>query len=146
MIAQDQRTDDSPDDLVLMLDYKKNGIQVKTLVDMPTGTMKLFAFDRGTKLKKHRTPHDVQLLILEGIAEVAIEGRISQVQTGDTITLPAKRAHAVEAKTPFKMLLITWFFLSDRTGSHEYRVGYEQSPIDVVMPHHPDHQEELDFH
>lgn len=146
MIAQVQRTDAPPDDLVLMIDYKKNGIQVKTLVDIPTGTMKLFAFDRGTKLKKHRTSHDVQLFILEGVAEVTIEGRISQVQTGDTITLPAKRAHAVEAKTPFKMLLITWSFLSVRTGSHEYRVGYEQSLIDVVMPHHPDHQEELDFH
>lgn len=127
LITQNQRTDASPDkeDLVLMVDYKKNGIQVKTLVDTPTGTMKLFAFAHGTKLKEHKTPHDVQLFVLEGVAEVTIEGRISQVQTGDTITLPAKRAHAVEAKTPFKMLLITWSFLLYGTGSQECRVRHE---------------------
>lgn len=148
MIAQDQRTDASPNkkDLVLMVDYKKNGIQVKTLVDTPTGTMKLFAFDHGTKLKEHRSQHDVQLFVLEGVAEVTIEGRIFQVQAGEPITIPAKQAHAVEAKTPFKMLLITWSFLLYSTGSQEYRVGHEQSPIDVVMPHHPDHQAELGFH
>ena len=148
MIAQDQRTDASPNEkgLVLMVDYKKNGIQVKTLVDTPTGTMKLFAFDHGTKLKEHRTPHDVQLFILEGTAEVTLEGQISQVQAGDSMTLPAKRVHAVEAKTPFKMLLITWSFLLYRADFQECLVGHEQSPIDVGMPHHPNHQEELDFH
>lgn len=148
MIAQNQRTDASPNEkgLVLMVDYKKNGIQVKTLVDTPTGTMKLFAFDHGTKLKEHRAPHDVQVFILEGIAEVTLEGRISQVQAGDSMTLPAKRVHAVEAKTPFKMLLITWSFLLYRADFQECLVGHEQSPIvDVGMPHHPNHQEELDF-
>jgi len=139
LIAQAQRADASPDkeDFALMVDYKKNGIQVKTLVDSPTGKMKLFAFTHGTKLKKHRARHDAQLFVLEGVADVTIEGRISQVQTGDTITLPAKRAHAVEAKTPFKMLLITWSFLLYSTGSQECRVGHEKSPIDGVMPHHP---------
>ena len=113
MIAHDQYNDASPkkEGLVLMVDYKRNDIQVKTLVDTPAGTMKLFAFDHGTKLKEHMAPHDVQLLILEGVAEVTIEGQIFHVRAGEPISIPAKRVHAVEAKTPFKMLLMRWAFL-----------------------------------
>ena len=37
-----------------------------------------------------------------------------------------------------------WGFLEDAFKA--CRVGHEQSPIDVVFPHHPDHQEELKFH
>ena len=127
LIAQDQRTDASPDkeDLALMVDYKKNGIQVKTLIDTPIGTMKLFAFDHGTELKKYIARHDVQLFVLEGVVEVTTgEGWISQLQAGDTMTLPAKWIGAVKAKTPFKMLLITWSVLIYRTGSQECRMGH----------------------
>ena len=37
-----------------------------------------------------------------------------------------------------------WGFLED--AYRECRVGHQQSPIDIVMPHHADHQEELFFH
>lgn len=37
-----------------------------------------------------------------------------------------------------------WGFLEQ--AYKECRMGHEQSPIDVVMPHHPNHQEKLDFH
>ena len=37
-----------------------------------------------------------------------------------------------------------WGFLED--AYRECRSGHQQSPIDVVMPHHADHQEELAFH
>ncbi len=91
--------------LHLMVEYKEHGIQTKALVDKPTGTMKLLAFDDGTRLKEHTAPHDVHLLILEGEAEGTIEGQPFHVQAGEIITLPATRPHAVEAKTRLKMLL-----------------------------------------
>ena len=37
-----------------------------------------------------------------------------------------------------------WGFLED--AYRECRVGHQQSPIDIVMPHHADHQEDLTFH
>ena len=36
-----------------------------------------------------------------------------------------------------------WGFLEK--ANKECRIGHQQSPIDVVMPHHPDHQEKLEF-
>ena len=37
-----------------------------------------------------------------------------------------------------------WGFLEE--AYRECRVGHQQSPIDIVMPHHVDHQEDLIFH
>ncbi len=107
MMVQDLDTEFTTykDTLRLMVDYKENGIKTKALVDKPTGTMKLLAFDDGTRLKEHTAPHDVHVLILEGDAEVTIEGKPFPLHTGEIITLPAARPHAVEAKTRFKMLL-----------------------------------------
>ena len=107
MNVQDQHTDVVPDTRVLslMVDYKENGIQSQTLVDKPAGTMKLLAFDHDKGLKEHTAPHDVYLFILEGEAEVTIEGQPFQLHAGDMITLPATRPHAVFAKSRFKMLL-----------------------------------------
>ena len=107
MNVQTQHTDVAADKRVLslMVDYKQNSIQAETLADKPAGRMKLLAFDHGTRLKEHTAPHDVYLFILEGQADVTIEGQPFQLREGDMITLPATRPHAVEARTQFKMLL-----------------------------------------
>ena len=107
MKVQDQPFDGSPNQRVLSLivDYKENGIQAQTLVNKSSGTMKLLAFDHGTELKEHTAPDDVYLLILEGEAELTIDGKPFQLRAGDTIAIPGTRPHAVKARTRFKMLL-----------------------------------------
>ena len=107
MNVQDQSTDVVPDKRVLslMVDYKENGIQSQNLVDKPAGTMKLLAFDQGKGLQEHMAPYDVYLYILDGEAQITIEGQPFQLHAGEMITLPATRPHAVYAKTRFKMLL-----------------------------------------
>lgn len=107
MRSQDQPIDESPQQRVLsrLVDYKENGIEVKTLVNKPSGMMKLLSFDHATEMKEHTAPHDVYVLILEGEAELTIEGQPFHLCAGDTITLPGTRPHAVKAKTRFKMLL-----------------------------------------
>ena len=107
MTAQDRHTEITTKNQVLhlLVEYKERGIQTKALVDKPTGTMKLLAFDDGTRLKEHTAPYDVHLLILEGETKVSIEGQPFHLHTGEIITLPATRPHAVEAKTRFKILL-----------------------------------------
>lgn len=43
---------------------------------------------------------------LDGQANITISGKPHRVDTGDLIKLPAGEPHAVQAVTPFKMLLI----------------------------------------
>ena len=45
------------------------------------------------------------LQIIEGFAEVSLDGEMMVVRTGELIILPASIPHAVHAKESFKMIL-----------------------------------------
>ena len=70
------------------------------------GTLTLFAFDEGQSLSEHTAPFDALAYVLEGKAEIAIDGQAAQVSAGEGILMPANRPHAVQAISQFKMLLI----------------------------------------
>ena len=71
----------------------------------PTGTVTLFAFDKGQSLSEHTTPYDALVQVLDGEAEFTIGGEAHQVKMGEAIILPASIPHAVLAKDRFKMIL-----------------------------------------
>ena len=70
-----------------------------------TGTITIFAFDEGQGLSEHTAPFDALVHVLEGAVEIVIAGKAHQVSAGEIIVLPAQQAHALTARTPFKMLL-----------------------------------------
>jgi quercetin dioxygenase-like cupin family protein len=88
------------------ISYQKNSVVSKTLVNKPSGTLTLFAFDKGQGLSEHTAPYDAQVYVLDGKAEVSISGEWFGVKAGGTILLPANLPHAVKAVEEFKMLLI----------------------------------------
>jgi len=64
------------------------------------------AFDQNQGLSE---PFDALLWVLDGTAKVSIAKEVFLVNAGEWILLPAKKPHAVNAKTRFKMLLtMTW--------------------------------------
>jgi quercetin dioxygenase-like cupin family protein len=77
----------------------------KTIVNRTAGTMTLFAFDQGQSLSEHTTPFDALVQVVEGIVTITIGGRPHQLQTGESILMPAGVPHAVMADSPMKMLL-----------------------------------------
>jgi quercetin dioxygenase-like cupin family protein len=77
----------------------------RTLVKKATGTITLFAFDQGQALSEHTAPFEALVQVLEGEAEISIGGTPHRLKGGETILLPAGIPHAVNAVTPFKMLL-----------------------------------------
>lgn len=86
--------------------YQAGAIVSKTLIDKKTGTVTLFAFDKGQKLSEHITPYDALVLVLDGKGEIVISGEAHQLSEGEAIVMPANVPHAVNAKERFKMLLI----------------------------------------
>jgi len=44
--------------------------------------------------------------VIDGTAAVTIDGTVHQVQAGEMIIMPANLPHALQAETPFKMLLV----------------------------------------
>jgi quercetin dioxygenase-like cupin family protein len=87
------------------VEYSTDGIVSKRVLDRTTGNVTLFAFDKGQRLSEHSAPFDAMVQVVEGKGEVVINQVPYQMETGDTIILPANIPHAVNATAKFKMVL-----------------------------------------
>ena len=85
--------------------YQDGAVVSKTLLQKPTGTVTLFAFDAGQKLSEHTAPFDAMVQVIDGAAELVIGGAPVEVKAGCMAIMPANIPHAVNAKERFKMLL-----------------------------------------
>ena len=91
--------------LVDLIEYAKDSIVSKTLLDKSAGTITLFAFDQGQKLSEHTAPYDAVVQVLDGKALVRIADETNELSEGQLIIMPANVPHAVDAGEKFKMLL-----------------------------------------
>ena len=87
------------------IDYQADGIVSKQLLKTPAGNVTLFAFDAGQSLTEHTSPYEALVVVLEGEAEIGIDGRTERVPAGEYLRLPANVPHSVHAPTRFKMTL-----------------------------------------
>jgi quercetin dioxygenase-like cupin family protein len=95
----------TPLQLAAMMDYQPDAVVSKTIIDKKTGTVTLFAFDQGQGLSEHTAPFDALVQVLDGEVEIRIAGSPHAVKAGQIIIMPANAPHALQATTPFKMVL-----------------------------------------
>ena len=88
-----------------LIEYAKDSIVSKTILDKSAGTITMFAFDQGQKLSEHTAPYDAVIQVLDGRGRVKIAGEINEISQGQIIIMPANVPHAVNAGERFKMLL-----------------------------------------
>lgn len=88
-----------------IVEYEIGKIASMTLCQNDHVGMTLFAFDAGEGVSTHAAPGDAMVVILDGEAEITIDGSPAIAKEGETIVMPAHIPHAVKAVTPFKMLL-----------------------------------------
>lgn len=86
--------------------YAEGSIVSKTVLKNSAGNISLFAFDAGQGLSEHTAPFDAIVQVLDGEAEVLINGGPHFLKTGDSIIMPANIPHALKANVRFKMQLI----------------------------------------
>jgi len=91
--------------LLGLVDYAPDSVVSKTLLDKPTGTITLFAFDKGQGLSEHTSPYDAVVQVVDGTAHLTIGGQVVEARAGEVIVMPANITHAVNAREHFKMLL-----------------------------------------
>lgn len=87
------------------IEYSKGSIVSKQILNKKTGTVTLFAFDKGQSLSEHTAPFDAMVQVIEGTATVIIGGEPQKVKEGEIIVMPANITHAVNAEDRFKMIL-----------------------------------------
>ncbi len=89
-----------------MIEYQDGSVVSKEIIKKKTGTVTLFAFDRGQGLSEHTAPFDALVSVLEGQSEVTISGKPFTVKQGEMIIVPAGQPHSLRAEEKFKMLLV----------------------------------------
>lgn len=89
-----------------LLKYQDDAVVSQEIVKKDTGSVTLFAFDKGQGLSEHTAPFDALVYIADGRAEIKISGKPSIVKKGEMIIMPANKPHALKAVQKFKMLLI----------------------------------------
>src|SRR5208283_2704399 len=88
-----------------IIEYAANSVISKTIIKKETGTVTLFSFDKGEALSEHTAPFDALVQVIDGSAEVIINGKSNEVKAGQSVILPANIAHALKATERFKMIL-----------------------------------------
>ena len=86
--------------------YADGSVVSKTLIDKKIGTVTMFSFDAGQGLSEHTAPFDAFVQVVDGEAEVTINGEPQTVTAGQMIIMPANIPHELKAVKPFKMLLV----------------------------------------
>lgn len=87
------------------IEYTSGGVISKQVTKNKVGNITLFSFDKDQGLTEHTANFDAFVQILDGEAEIRIEGHPHILKKGDCIIMPANVPHALKAVERFKMLL-----------------------------------------
>ncbi|NQT32649.1 MAG: cupin domain-containing protein [Candidatus Omnitrophica bacterium] len=93
-------------DLNGLIDYQDGSVVSRTIIDKGTGTVTLFAFDKGQGLSEHTAPFDALVYIVDGESEITISGEVNKIISGEIMIMPADKPHSLKASKRFKMLLV----------------------------------------
>jgi quercetin dioxygenase-like cupin family protein len=91
--------------LVDLIKVQPGSVVSKTLVERPTGTVTLFAFDQGQRLSEHTAPFDALVTALQGRVDIVLDGVHHPLTAGEAIVMAAGVTHAVDALEPCIWLL-----------------------------------------
>ena len=89
-----------------LVDYQPGSVVSRTVIAKKTGTVTVFAFDKGQGLSTHSAPFDALVYIVDGEAKITISDKPQKVKEGELIIMPANKPHALKAVKPFKMMLV----------------------------------------
>lgn len=93
-------------DTINLAQYQDGAVVSKTLLDRETGTITVFAFTKGEGLSEHTAPFDAFVYILDGKANIYIDGKEYLVDKGESIIMPKDLPHSLKAIEKFKMMLV----------------------------------------
>ena len=88
-----------------LVEYSNYSIVSRTILNKETGTVTLFAFDKGQSLSEHTAPFDALVQVIDGKAKIIINKAEYILEKDQLIIMPANIPHAVEALEKSKMLL-----------------------------------------
>lgn len=89
-----------------LVTYQQGAVVSREIVRKKTGTVSIFAFDKGQGLSEHTAPFDAFVHVLDGEALITVGGSPNHLAKDDMILMPANVPHALKAIERFKMMLV----------------------------------------
>jgi quercetin dioxygenase-like cupin family protein len=90
--------------IVEIIEYIPNSIVSRTILKKSTGNVSLMSLDTGEALTEKISPFDTFIQIIDGRAEITIDGINHFLETGQGIIIPAHKSQVVNANERFKMI------------------------------------------
>jgi quercetin dioxygenase-like cupin family protein len=91
--------------VVEIVEYIPNSVVIKTVLKKSTGNISVMSFDSGEGLTEKISPFDTYIQVIEGHAEIVINGQPNKLKTGEAIVIPAHASSVVLPNGRFKMVL-----------------------------------------
>ncbi len=90
--------------IVEIIEYVANSVVIKTILKKSTGNISVMSFDHGEGLTEKTSPFDTFIQVIEGNAEIVIDGEINNLVSGQGIIIPAHRSSLVKPNGRFKLI------------------------------------------
>ena len=90
--------------IVEIIEYVPDSVVIKTIIKKTTGNISAISFDTGEKLEEKTSPFDTFIQIIDGKAEIVVEGKSKELETGQSIIIPAHARNSIKANDRFKMI------------------------------------------
>ena len=87
-----------------LIGYEPNSVVCRTIIKRPAGNITITSFDTGEGLTEKISPFDTFALIIDGKAEIVIDGASNLLEAGQSIIIPAHTPNIVKANERFKMI------------------------------------------
>ncbi len=93
-----------PHIVVEIIEYVPNSVLSKTIIKKTTGNITVMSFDTGEELTERISPFDSFVQVIDGNAEILINGKSIMVNLGEGIIIPAHALSMIKANERFKII------------------------------------------
>jgi len=90
--------------IVEIIEYVPNAVVIKTIIKKTTGNVSAVSFDTGEALTEKISPYDTFIQVIDGTAEVEINGKIHTLKVGESIIIHDHSRNTIKANVRFKMI------------------------------------------
>ena len=89
---------------VEIVEYVSHSVLSKTIIKKTTGNISVMFFDDGEGVSEKTSPFDTFAQIIDGNAEIVIDGKSNLMATGQSIIIHAHTPNIIKANERFKMI------------------------------------------
>jgi quercetin dioxygenase-like cupin family protein len=90
--------------IIELIEYVPNAVVSRTIIKKTTGNITATSIATGEQLEVKTNPFDTYVQIIDGVAQVHIDDKLTELKLGQGIIIPAHSKHSFSAAEQFKMI------------------------------------------